>query len=102
MSKRLELHEILMTIPGLAGVYFQPPSTVRMKYPCIVYRKEGWNVNHADNILYKEKERYSITIIDSNPDSSFPYLLRHMFKYCRDDRTYVADNLNHYTFTLYF
>ena len=36
-ERRLELHEILCTILGSRNVYFQPPESIKMNYPAIVY-----------------------------------------------------------------
>lgn len=86
----------------LKGVYFQPPRNIKMKYPCIVYGIDGDSVFHADDISYKIHKKYTITIIDPNPDSIIPDQLCQNFKYCKFDRAYQMDNLNHYVFTLYY
>ena len=35
---RLSLHNILVSILGTSNVYFQPPTTITLKYPCIIYK----------------------------------------------------------------
>ena len=36
-DRRLELHEILCGILNTRNAYFQPPESVKMNYPAIVY-----------------------------------------------------------------
>lgn len=72
-----------------------------MKYPCIVYHHSDDSDRFADNTLYKEMKRYTVTIIDSDPDSEIPSRLKRL-KYCSLDRNYTMDGLNHFVYTLYF
>lgn len=101
MDKRLELHEILVDILGSRNVYFQPPASIRMKYPCIIYELDDIFTINADNTKYKTKKRYKITVVDEDPDSELVDKL-HKLQYCSFDRFYTSDNLNHFVFTLYF
>lgn len=100
-QRRLQLHEILCDILGSRYVYFQPPSTIQMKYPCIIYARGDQNERYADGFLYSYKIMYDVTIIDPNPDSAILYELRKL-QYCSFDRHYVQDNLNHDVFTIYY
>ena len=101
MGLRLELHEILKAIPGVREVYFQPPESIMLDYPCIVYSRSYINTQHANNRPYKLLDKYSLTVIDSDPDSQIP---KEIFGLpaCTYDRHYTADNLNHDVFTLYY
>lgn len=101
MGKRVELQTILEGILGSRNVYFQPPSTVRMAYPAIVYERSHIEIEHADNLPYQEHKRYQITVIDQNPDSEIPDRIAKL-PLCSFVRHYTADNLNHDTFNLYF
>lgn len=100
-SRRLELQKLLEHILGSKNVYFQPPESLKIKYPCIVYQFDNYSTDNADDILYREKKRYTITFIDKNPDSCIPDVL-HKLEYCYFDRFYISSNLNHYIFRLYF
>lgn len=104
MKTRLELHEKLCDILGSRNCYFSPPSNIRMKYPCIVYDYEGIATIHADDIRYLNKRRYTITVIDEDPDSEIQGRLftDHDFRYISNDRVYVADGLNHFVNTVYW
>lgn len=101
MGQRLELQELLVDLLGSSNVYFQPPATVSMKYPCIVYHREDVLVDFADNKPYKSKKRYLITIIDSNPDSDIPDKVAEL-PMCSFSRFFAADNLNHDIYNLFF
>lgn len=100
MRTRLQLHEKLCDILGSRNVYFRPPAK-GMKYPCIIYDLEGYDPRYADNIPYTDPKRWSLTVIDQNPDSEIPYKLLQL-SYCHLDRPYQADGLNHFVFTLYW
>ena len=49
MTRRNELHEKFCDLLGSRNVYFQPPESVRLVYPCIIYRLGNFNVKHADD-----------------------------------------------------
>lgn len=101
MSSRLELQTLLENILGSRNVYYQPPASVSMKYPAIVYSRDDIENFHANNGVYTQKTAYAVTVIDKNPDSEYVKKVS-MLPLCIYDRHYVADNLNHDVFTLYF
>jgi len=100
-SRRLELHAILVELLGSKHVYFQPPSTVKMQYPCIVYSRSEMDTKHADNSVYTNQCCYSITVIDPNPDSLIPCRVG-VLPLCRFDRHYTANNLNHDVYNIHY
>lgn len=99
MAPRLLLHQLLKTLTE--NVYFQPPPTIQISYPCIVYRRDFANSDYADNLPYNYRQRYMVTIIDRSPDSEIipkvAELPTSIF-----NRNYVTDNLNHDVFNVYF
>lgn len=101
MGSRLELHEILCGILRTKSCYFQPPSSVRMQYPAIVYSRKDVEKRSADDMAYRKLPSYELVLIDKNPDSEFVDKLLDL-PYCSFDRHYESDNLNHDVFTLYF
>lgn len=70
-----------------------------MKYPAIVYTLNGIENKFADDGVYSSTRNYLVTIIDSDPDSSFIDKVATL-SMCRFNRHYVSDNLNHEVFTL--
>lgn len=101
MNSRLKLHELLCEALGSRQVYFQPPETVKMKYPAIVYSRNNISNRHANDDVYMQSPSYSITVIDKNPDSDVVDKVS-LLPRCRFDRHYTSDNLNHDTFTIYY
>lgn len=101
MATRLELQTLLESVLGSGNVYYQPPSSVAMRYPAIVYSRNNIKNIYANNNNYIRNKSYSITVIDKNPDSSIVDAVS-LIPGCRFDRHYTSDNLNHDVFTLYF
>lgn len=101
MESRLKLQILLESILGNRNVYYQPPSSIRMSYPAIVYSRNNIDNSHADNSIYKQEKSYNITVIDEDPDSDIVNKISKLPR-CRFDRHYTSDNLNHDSFTLYF
>lgn len=102
MGTRLELHEKLLDLLGSSNVYYQPPETIKMEYPCIVYELDTGDSTYADNFPYRFMKRYQITYITTDPDDDDIFGELVILPMCRFDRRYIADNLYHDTFKLYF
>lgn len=81
-------------------VCFQPPESVKLVYPCILYELDDDSVRHADNRRYIGWDRYLVTLIDKNPDSRIDHCLREL-PYCSFQRCYRKDNMNHFVYTIY-
>lgn len=100
MGKRLDLHQILLTM-GTTNVYFQPPPEHKMQYPAIVYKRDYSHRKMADNLLYGHQKRYSVTVIDRNPDSEIPDKVERL-PLTSFDRHFQTSGLNHTIFNIYF
>lgn len=101
MRDRLKLQAILEEKLGSSNVYFQPPASVRMKYPAIVYSRSDIDNRFADNSPYSQEKAYTITVIDKDPDSEIVDRIASLPK-CMYDRKYRVENLNHDVFTLFY
>lgn len=101
MAQRLELQALLVSLLGSSNVYFQPPPTVKLQYPCIIYNRDRINTSFADNKPYKHKKRYQVTVIDKDPDSTIHEKVAEL-SMCSYDRFYAADYLNHDVYNLFF
>ena len=101
MDRRLDLHLILKNILGSNHVYFQPPPSVKITYPCIIYERSAINSTKADNMNYLNRVRYTVTLIGANPESN---LVSELLKIpmCSYDRFFASDGLNHDVFSLYY
>lgn len=101
MASRLNLHEELCALLGSRNVYYQPPASVLIKYPAIIYERSFIRSDFADDTQYIGRVGYSVTVVDKNPDSDIVMNLS-KWPYCRFDRHFASDNLNHDVFTLYY
>lgn len=107
MASRLELHNEFIGILGTNGnsetrVYFQPPESKKLSYPCIVYSLSDVYRLSADDMLYRGTRQYSVTVIDKNPDTEILGKILEHFPMCSFDRHFKSENLNHYILTLYY
>ena len=100
-EKRLELHNILVTALGTSHVYFQPPATVKMTYPAIIYNRDNIHDRFANNKSYIRKYAYQVTVIDADPDSSIVEKVS-LLPLARFERHFTSDNLNHDVFQIYY
>lgn len=96
---RLELQALLQTI--VPHVYFQPPTNVKLQFPCIMYKRDYAKTEFADDNPYIHTKRYMLTVIDSNPDSTISESIAKL-PMCVFNRFYTSDNLNHDVYNLYF
>ena len=106
MRGRLGLHNVLIDVMGTRGqkptrVYFQPPESVKLSYPAIVYSRTTIGSTFADNEVYMQSHGYQITVIDEDPDSEIVKKVSRL-PTCRFDRHFTADNLNHDVFKIYY
>lgn len=102
MSNRLDLQRDLEMVLGSRNVYYQPPESIKLGYPCILYSLGGDDVKYADNRRYNSHKLYTLTVIDKNPDSTIGETLMNSFQYCRFNRSYPANGLNHFVYELYY
>lgn len=100
MTKRLELHEILCGVLGSRNVYYQPPESVKMKYPAIVYSRANIQNDFADNEVYRQSYAYQVTVINEDPDSEIVEKIS-AIPTCRFTRHFNSENLNHDVFLIY-
>ena len=79
---RIEFQKILESIMDGNKVYYQPPSTKKIEYPCIVYSRNNIENRYASDDVYGQNH------------STLPY--------ARFSRHFTSDNLNHDVFTIYY
>ena len=99
MAPRLELQTKLEAVLGTNKVYFQPPASLTLTYPCIVYKRSGIKSLFGDNIPYSLSDEYTLTVIYKDPDSDLVDKVAQLPK-CKLDRTFTNDNLYHAVFTI--
>ena len=72
-----------------------------MHYPAIIYELSDVPANHADNIPYRQTRRYTVTVIDKNPDSTIWEAVSRL-PTASFNRFFPAENLNHWVLSVYF
>ena len=101
MANRLDLQAELEELLGSRNVYFQPPASVRINYPAIVYTRSDIDNTFADNSVYMQSHFYEVTVIDEDPDSKIVEAVSKL-PTCRFNRHFTSENLNHDTFIIYY
>lgn len=102
MASRLDLQALFEDIaPSEVEVYYTPPPSVQMTYPCIVYGRTDLDTKHASNKPYAHKWAYQVTVMDRKEDSPTVDVVRDL-PLTSLVRSFVADNLHHTVFKTYF
>lgn len=81
-------------------VHFQPPPSVHLSYPCIVYSISNIDIRHANNHPYKTEIAYKVVLIDEDPDTELRKELEKIPR-ARFSAFYTSENLNHFVYTIY-
>ena len=98
---RLDFQAFLEALKGDRNVYFQPPPSVRMSYPAIVYHLSDIENEKADNLSYLQHVSYDLVYITKNPDDPMIKTISKL-PMCMFNRFYTAENLNHYSYTIFY
>lgn len=101
LERRIVLQGVLEELLGSDNVYYEPPESIRLKYPCIIYDLTNEDVRYADDKKYLRKKAYDITVISSDPDDILFDKVSDL-DYCIFDRRFDTDNLVHNVYRLYF
>lgn len=102
MASRLKLQEEFVNLFPGKKVYFQPPESLKLEYPCVIYELSNNKQDFADDSTYLSQRSYTVTIIDRNPDSILWEIAIKHFEMCSFNRYFVSNNLNHYVLNLYY
>nr|DAE38484.1 MAG TPA: tail completion protein [Caudoviricetes sp.] len=95
------LRNIVKARCGAENVYYQPPANLRMKYPCITYELDKIRNRNADNSVYRQTVYYTVTVIDTKPDSEMTAAMSLLEK-ASHDRHFISDNLYHDVFSVWY
>lgn len=98
-KSRKQLQKMLAEQLDTTNVYFQPPESLKMEYPAIVYKLSDIDNKMANNSVYKQNKAYDITVIDNDPDSK---LVEKMSMLATFITQFTLDNLYHTVFRLYY
>jgi len=100
MKTRIKLQKFLEKVAAPYHVYFQPPDSLYIDYPCVIYHLSNVKNLYANNNIYKQDKFYELIIVDSNPDS---ILFEKFCKLpmCKFKNFYVSESLNHFVFDIF-
>ena len=98
---RTQIQSALEAVDAKLHVYYQPPASVKISYPAIIFKLENIDQKFADDWTYIKDRSYMLTLIHKDPDNDIVDKLVWAFPKIRFDRTYISDNLYHYVYVLY-
>ena len=102
LNNRLKFHQVLINALGEGyKVYFQPPETLQMTYPCVVYHRRYLDSVKADNIKYLKNTQYQVVLVSRDPDDEAISKLDDI-KNSRYISHSVVDGLYHDAFEIYY
>lgn len=99
-ARRLKLQGELKALLGSSNVYFQPPKSITLKYPCIIYNRIPQHVLRANDRPYVIQQQYQVTYITKNPDDPLITSIIEAFEDIRPTRFFITDNLYHNNYEL--
>lgn len=99
-----DVRDKLYLVNNTQNVYYDPPDSIRMEYPCFRFENNNYDVTHADNKAYIKKPRWTVTYItrDVEEIEIVTDQMLNIFMYCNFDTSFRSDNLEHAVFNLYF
>ena len=84
-------------------VYFQPPTNVHLEYPCWVIERDSAHQPKANDKTYIFRERYKCTFMNrTEPDPDILRIIPFRYQLCQYQNHYVADNVHHDVFFIYY
>ena len=95
-----ELQTIFEGLLKSRNVYYNPPASVRMSYPAIVFNRGRINNIFAANSVYRQTYPYEVTVITRDPDAEIIDKISKL-PMCSFNTSFVSDNLYHNVFTIY-
>lgn len=98
-DSRLRTHAKLVET-GLT-CYYQPPTNVKLNYPCIVYNRQVGHDIKADDIRYVGWNSYLVTVIEKEPDSAVSDTVLDLFQHSQEVNYFQNDNLYHSVLKIY-
>lgn len=99
-DRRVKVSQMLHSVLGSNNVYFDPPESIKMKYPAIVYKRAKTNTISAGNNKYLFNDRYDVTFIRKDADNDIVDAILAL-PYCEHMTSFKASDLYHDAFTLY-
>lgn len=102
MDSRIALQKELEQILTNKNVYFQPPESIKVNYPCIIYYLTDVKSFYADDVTYDYDHCYEVTYISKTEDFKIIDEIKTHFKKCIYDSHYIYDNMYCDAFKIYY
>lgn len=103
MKHMTDVGDILARVIGDEDkVHFQPPESVKLTFPCILFKFEGFKEFFANDGRHMLREKYTATHIYREPEADLKEEVLSAFLFASFDRPYIADNLYHDVYTIYY
>lgn len=97
-----ELRALQIEHLGYQHTYFHPTEKTRMQYDAMVYTFSDMDVKRANNKTYNIRQGYSVIWISKDPETPLPFAIQEHFERCSPGKSYVAENLYHFPFTIFY
>lgn len=99
---RKDFNTELVDFLGTGNVYYNPPESVKISYPCIIYKPSRPSGVNANNKRYFNMKCYEVTMISRDPEWGLPDQMMEHFSFCDLGVPFTTDNLWHWPFTIYY
>lgn len=100
-EKRIKFHNKLKEVLGNNNVYYNPPSTTKLQYPCIIYNLSDIRINKANNNVYLLDHVYQVTLIGIKVTDDTKDKILTEIPYSNFNRSYINNGLYHYVYTIF-
>lgn len=100
-EKRIKFHNKLKEVLGNNNVYYNPPSTTKLQYPCIIYNLNDIRTNKANNNVYLLDHVYQVTLIGTKVTDDTKDKILTEIPYSNFNRSYINNGLYHYVYTIF-
>lgn len=102
LSQKTDIIQSKLRSLGINNVYFEPPQTIKIAYPCAIFHRGTISSRSADNRTYKKDDSYDLQWICREPDSEMVHTILEEFRMIRHIRHFTADGLHHDQFKLFY
>lgn len=102
MRSHYDLQAELSKIENVKQVYWDPPESLKLEYPCIVVSQSNVFKRFANNGRYIRIPGYDVMVIDPDTDSEIYLEVLNRFKYCDEKVPFEADGLSHWPLLIYY
>jgi hypothetical protein len=84
------------------AAHYMRPAGNKMDYPCFVYKSIEPRQIRADNRNYLTIPGYEVLYISETENEGIVEEMTAAFPFCSAGAPYIADDLFHYPFTIYY